>query len=139
MADRRLVGLLIFFTVVAVGLSIGTSLLVRNVQSNDGKIARLQAHDAAQSRAVDAALTKANKEQDAALVNARRAEWRICVRQQVTRAAILLDERDEGHSVVFHLPLYDCAPNLTGGAARLLNASGRNAFLRHVSVATNLP
>lgn len=50
---------------------------------------------------------------------ARQAEDRLCIRQMVTRAVInnhLAHDRDH----IADLPIYDCSPNVRGGAARLL-------------------
>ncbi len=68
---------------------------------------------------------------------AHRAEYRICQRQMVNRAAIDLPlGNDEPH-----LALYDCTPNLKGQPARRLSDSEAQAFEQHVRTtpASQLP
>ena len=70
-----------------------------------------------------------------AIDNARQTEYRLCLRQQVVRAAISLDSlHDEPH-----LPLYDCTPNKVGKPATLLTPAQSKAFLHYVRTAKNLP
>jgi hypothetical protein len=128
-------GIILFVTVVALTLSIGTLLLVHHVDINAGKIGALQRSDAAQGRAIDAALRKANAQQDQAIVLIRQADYRLCLRQQVTRAAINLD-RDLDEPT---LPLYDCTPNLTGGKARPFTPSQTRAFIRRMQRSQFVP
>lgn len=60
------------------------------------------------------------------------ANYRICERQMVVRA-IVNNHLREDHSEAIHLPLYDCAPNLTGGEAKPLNAAQTKAFEARVA------
>ena len=67
------------------------------------------------------------RQQDA-IDAARRAEYRICVRQQINRAAIDLPHQNDEP----HLPLYDCTPNLKGKPARRLSPAEATALEDHV-------
>jgi hypothetical protein len=126
--NGKLIGLLVFVLVVAVGLSIATFIQTSHIDANADAIAALERKDAMQQRQVGVALTLANERQDQQIVNARKAEYRICVRQMVNRAAIDLDKGGDEVG----LPLYDCTPNLTGEPARLLTPAQRAAFEHYV-------
>jgi hypothetical protein len=123
--------LLIFFVIVTVALSIGTIVLLVEVEANADRIAQLERDDVMALRAADAArdaiavaLVKANIGQRQAIEVIRQTDYRLCVRQQVVRVAINLDRaHDEPH-----LPLYDCAPDLKGGQARQLDAAQARAL-----------
>lgn len=118
-----LVGLLF-----AVTLSTGTLILVTRVESNSDSISRLQAENAIQTQ-------QANARQDRAIVAARKAEYRICLRQQITRAALALDKNNDEP----RLALYDCTPDLEGGEARLLTPKERRRFLHYVLTGKHVP
>lgn len=121
--------ILVFVIVLAIGLSVGTLILAADVNSNTNSIKELERSDARQLRQENKDQTAAILEANKALQAARHAEYRICVRQMINRAAINLDkDRDEPR-----LPLYDCAPNLIGKAARLLSPAQSRALERHVA------
>jgi hypothetical protein len=86
--------------VVAVALGVGLLVLIVRVQQNTDRLQRQ-------------------------VVAARRAEYRICTRQMVNRAALDTDlTKDEGKL----LPLYDCSPNLVGRPARRLTDGEASAY-----------
>ena len=114
--------------VMIVALAVGYLILRNYVDDNTTQIEALQAHDRAQSMAVSRALTLANQNQDRAIVNARLAEFRICVRQQVVRVAINIDRNADEPT----LPIYDCTPNKYGGVARRLTPAETRAYERKV-------
>ena len=136
MGENRKWGWVLAFTVlVAIGLSIVTIIALRRVQQNSASIRQLEASDNKQAIALIAALDKANDQQDAAIVLIRQTNYRLCVRQQIVRAAINLDENGDEP----RLPLYDCTPDLTGGEAKLLTPAQRKKFLAYVKAGKNLP
>jgi hypothetical protein len=122
-------GLLIFLVIVAVALSVGTLLLLIQVQNNADMIHDLEQSNAEtfrlSQRAQDSALIEAKQALDAA----RQAEYRICVRQMINRAVLDTDR----HGDERHLPLYDCTPNLAGNPARRLTPAEMRAFGRKVA------
>lgn len=133
---RRVV---IFGTIVAIALSVGTLVLLFRVDANNQNIRKLQEKNRQQDRAVvtalfkadeqrNAAVAKINEQQDVAIEAARRAEFRICQRQMTTRAALALDRFNDEPQ----LPLLDCRPNLQGKAAHPLTPSERAALLKQV-------
>jgi hypothetical protein len=129
-STRHWIWVALFAAIVAVGLSVGTLLLANDVRNNNAEITRLQRQDRAIAR-------HENARQDQVDTQAREAEYRICVRQQVTRAFLILDQVDEGRDDVAKLPLYDCRPNLVGGPAKRLTPAERQRFLRSIRTATN--
>lgn len=120
---RHLFGIVTFVTILALGLSSGTLVLAANVNYNTHQIARIQRVNEQEERQANADLAHTNRMQDEALVAARRAEYRICVRQMTTRVVLLL----RGDWPRAHL--YSCAPNLTGGWARPMTRRQRAAFI----------
>lgn len=119
-----------FFVIVALGLSIGTLLLVNDIH-------RLEDQNDADARATARALRAENARQDQAIVRARRAEYRLCLRGQVTRAALNIHAARDHHRLV--LPLYDCTPNITGGPAARLSPAQTRAFEHYVQTSKSLP
>lgn len=101
--DGRFTVVVTFFLAVAVVLSIATVVISVN-QAN------------------------LNDRQDDAIQAAQRAEYRICVRQMINRAAINLDKGSDEP----RLPLYDCTPNLSGHSARPLTPTQSRALERRV-------
>jgi hypothetical protein len=132
---NRLMWAVVFCAIIAIAVSIGTFIISNQVESNSDKIAKLERQHNMEARALIVALDTANDRQDAAIVLIRQAEYRLCVRQQIVRAAINLDQ---GHDEPV-LPLYDCKPDLEGGTATRLNAKQTKAFEQYVRTAKNLP
>jgi hypothetical protein len=124
--------IILLFIIVTVALSIGTAIALKHVEANTNRIAQLEKTDVQilqqADRARDAiavALTKANKRQDQELTLIRETTYRLCLREQVTRAVLNSDKfSDEPR-----LPLYDCTPNLTGGVAKLLTSDQAKVFI----------
>jgi hypothetical protein len=119
---------MIFIVIVAIGMSVATIIVVRRVDHNTQQIATLERQHASEARALISALAKADEQQADAIKAARQAEYRICVRQQIIRAAIDLDT---GHDEP-RLPLYDCKPNLRGQPARRLTPPQSRTFEAYV-------
>ena len=120
--------LTLFVIVVATVLSIGTLLLVHHVDTNGDQIRKLEQQNGNRTKLVALALFKANEQQNAAIALIRQAEYRICLRQQVVRAAVNADQDHDEPT----LPLYDCTPDLTGGQATRLNTKQTAAFAARV-------
>jgi hypothetical protein len=66
-------------------------------------------------------------------------DYRLCYRQQVTRADFDLYHIADPKRNTRILPLYNCTPNLTGGQAILLTVSETAAFEHWVLVTPNVP
>jgi hypothetical protein len=93
------------------------SLRIATLESDAAKVLRL-----------------ANAREDQAIVLIRHTDYRLCYRSMVTRAAINLDKTNDE----LRLPLYDCTPNLDGGAAIRMTPAQTAKFLRYVKSAKNL-
>jgi hypothetical protein len=100
--DRRLLlGVVAFVAILALALTATTYLVI---------LPDLRGHD---------------EQIEQAIYAAHHAEYRICQRQMANRAALTLDrDHDEPR-----LPLLDCTPNLTGGAAVPMTAAQERALL----------
>ena len=135
--EKRWLVLVIIGVIVTVALSVTTLVLLERVNSNSDHVAAIEHGDNERARALIVALEKANDRQDATDEQARRAEYRICLRQQVTRAALINHTIADKSPIV--LPLYSCRPNLDGGQATILSPKQRAAFLARVAQGKNLP
>lgn len=120
--------LLAISTIVAIVLCFTTLVIAHNASVNSDKIKRLQQENRRDERAAEAELRKSDKAQLVALLLVRQAEYRICVRQMVTRAAMVFDKHHDEPD----LKLYDCRPNLVGKAATLLTPAERIALFRTI-------
>lgn len=127
-SHKRMLWLVWFVVILAIGISTVTLILLNHVHANNDRIEALERHNARQRQVIEKALTLANQRQDEALVLVRKAAYRLCVREQRIRIAINLDRSRDEPSLV----LYDCTPNLTGGAARPLTATQIRDCLRYV-------
>lgn len=125
---NRTTAVVMFVLLVAIALSIATLIQTHHIESNADAIAALERKDAKEQRMIGTALTIANYRQDEQIVNARKAAYRICLRQQVVRAAMALDSLNDEPK----LPLYHCEPNLSGGQAQQMSPKQEQAFLRYV-------
>lgn len=125
---RRSSAILIFVVVLALGLSAGTLILIAKVHDNADSIQALERSDARQLRKENRDQTEAILAANEAIAAARRAEYRICIRQMVTRAAMNIDLRHDEPP----LRLLDCTPNLKGKPASPLSPAQARAFERTV-------
>jgi len=66
-------------------------------------------------------------------------DYRLCLRGQVTRAALNLHIANDPKPHTRALPLYDCTPDLHGGTAARLTAKQTRAFEHYVLTAKNPP
>lgn len=119
----------LFLVILIAGLSIGFAIVINHVEDNTDQIAKLEHQHFNEQRALGVALAKANARQDSELRSQRQGEYRICVRQMVTRAAINLDTKHDEP----RLRLYDCAPNLVGRPPVLLSLAQTRALKRRVA------
>lgn len=103
-----------FFIFISLVLAIGTLILALKVSHNTDQIKiNRAAHD---------------KQVDYAIASSRHAAYRICVRQMVGRVAVNLDKDHDERT----LPLYDCTPNLFGGAAIRLTAKQSRVYTEQI-------
>lgn len=127
--------LIVFVLIVAIVLSVGTAIVIKQVSANTDKIARLERLDVMHLQHDDEIARLAIKRQDQAIVLIRKTNYRLCLRGQITRAAINIDvTRDEPL-----LPLYNCRPNLIGESAKRLTPKQTKSFESYVSTTPNLP
>ena len=132
---RRLMVTIVFVVVVAVGLSVGTLLIAQDArnassaaEANSDAIRALEQSDNRQTLQNERALHRVDLQHDESLKLIRQTDYRLCVRQQVVRAAINLDR---GHDEP-NLKLYDCTPDLTGGVATSATPAQAAALKRAV-------
>ena len=126
--DHHFSRLVMFVVIIALVLSVGTAIIALKVQDNADRIGQLEIQDVTTLRKADA--TTAHL-----IYLIYQTDYRLCLRGQVTRAAIDLDTRHDEPT----LPLYNCTPDSHGGKAVLFTPSQRATFLHYVKTGRNLP
>jgi hypothetical protein len=126
---------LIFMVLIAIGLSIGTLLLISKVNANTNANAMQERQIDRLQQANIVTLRKADADHVASIKIIYGTDYRLCLRQQIVRAAVDLD-RNHDEPI---LPLYDCKPDLHGGVATRLTPAQTAAFEQYVRTAKNLP